>query len=125
MGKNFDDLFNEFFKNDDSNEINKKLERLIKTLTTPFDVDSKKELEDALGEPDEVQNFENNGLFITKHIWHTENGDVIKMMVSSSPFENEFKKLSLEEQLEKALAEEDYETAAKLRDEIKNKDRKK
>lgn len=121
MGKNFDDLFNEFFKNDNSNENNKKMEKLIKALTTPFDVESRKNIEETLGVPDEIENFENNGLFIRKQIWHTENGDVIKMLVSDIPFESEPKKLSLEEQLVEALDKEDYETAAKLRDEIKNK----
>jgi hypothetical protein len=121
MEKSFDDLFNEFFKNDVSNETNKKMEKLIKALTTPFDIESRKNIEETLGVPDEIESFEDNGLFIRKQIWHTEKGDVIKMVVSDIPFESEPKKLSLEEQLEKALEKEDYETAAKLRDEIKIK----
>jgi hypothetical protein len=121
MGKNFDDLFNEFFKNNNSNEANKKMEKLIKALTTPFDVDSKNKIEEMLGIPDEIITFEEDGLFIRKQIWHTEKGDVIKMIVNDLPFEDETKKLSLKEQLEEALEKEDYETAAKLRDEIKNK----
>ena len=121
MEKSFDDLFNEFFKNDDSNETNKKMEMLIKALTTPFDIESRKNIEETLGVPDEIESFEDNGLFIRKQIWHTEKGDVIKMVVSDIPFETEPKKLSLQEQLEEALEKEDYETAAKLRDEIKNK----
>jgi uncharacterized protein (DUF1697 family) len=121
MEKSFDDLFNEFFKNDDSNETNKKMEMLIKALTTPFDIESRKNIEETLGVPDEIESFKDNGLFIKKEIWHTEKGDVIKMIVSDIPFESETKKLSLEEQLEEALDKEDYETAAKLRDEIKNK----
>jgi uncharacterized protein (DUF1697 family) len=121
MEKSFDDLFNEFFKNDNLNETNKKMEKLIKALTTPFDIESRKNIEETLGVPDEIESFEDNGLFIRKQIWHTEKGDVIKMVVSDIPFESEPKKLSLEEQLEEALEKEDYETAAKLRDEIKNK----
>jgi hypothetical protein len=121
MEKNFDDLFNEFFKNDNSNEAKKKMEKLIKALTTPFDVDSKNKIEEMLGIPDEIITFEEDGLFIRKQIWHTEKGDVIKMIVNDLPFENETKKLSLKEQLEEALEKEDYETAAKIRDEIKNK----
>jgi hypothetical protein len=121
MEKSFDDLFNEFFKNNDLNEGNKKMEMLMKALTTPFDSESRKNIDSTLGVPDEIQSFEENGLFIRKQIWHTENGDVIKMVVSDIPFESEPKKLSLEEQLKEALDKEDYETAAKLRDEIKNK----
>jgi len=123
MGKSFDDLFREFFGGDDDDfqSRNKKRDDLIKVLTNPFNFENEKEIDNFLGEPDIIENYEDDGMYIKKIIWHTENGDVIKMLVSDVPFEEKETKLSLEEQLEEALAKEDYETAAKIRDEIKSK----
>lgn len=121
MTKSFDDLFNEFFKKNNSNLNKEKIEMLLKALTNPLDVDKTNDIDELLGTPDIIQTFENDGLFIRKEIWHTEKGDVVKMIVNDTPFEEEPKKISLEEQLKEALDKEDYETAAKLRDKINSK----
>jgi excinuclease UvrABC helicase subunit UvrB len=135
MNKLFDELFNDFFNDDSKHNIDdfkKEVSKMIESLKSFDDIssidDMEKEMEKALGEPDEIEYFEDRGLFVQKRIWHTLKGDIIKMLVSDIPFEIniEFKKpviepkkqniKSLEQQLQEAVNSENFEEAARIRD---------
>ena len=138
MDKTFDDLFNEFFKplkEDGNNEMGNikdetiKLMEMLKNLEDALDsinefgeVQDEDMLNENLGEPDEKTYYEENGTYFEKCVWKTPEGELTKLTASPFPLDNQEPiEKTLEEQLEEAIANEDYETAAKLRDEIKNK----
>jgi hypothetical protein len=137
MNKNFDDLFNEFFKRNSPfgdfktwmNDAESIFKMFGHALNDSFDESLEQELEKNLGKPDEVRYFTQNGMYFEKSIWHTQNGDMVKTVMSDDPkvfgdnieFEDENvpskkKEKPLELQLEEALEREDYERAAEIRD---------
>jgi hypothetical protein len=137
MDKNFDDLFNEFFKRNSPfgdfktwmNDAESIFKMFGHALNDSFDESLEQELEKNLGKPDEVRYFTQNGMYFEKSIWHTQNGDMVKTVMSDDPsvfgdnieFEDENistkkKEKPLELQLEEALEREDYERAAEIRD---------
>jgi hypothetical protein len=157
MSNKFNDLFNEFFeegsnekpkKNSDAEKMTRLLNILSKSKNA--DIDSIKNIDSTLGEPDFIDYYEEDGFFYKKQIWITKLGRVVKKVMSDVPFKDEhvepkfFKEdlnnnqkrknrvdelfnrtrpsKSLEEMLEEAVAKEDYELAATLRDEIKRRD---
>jgi hypothetical protein len=125
----FDDLFDDFMNNlggdkkdNDKNLINKIFDNF--TDLNSFDkgliIDG---LNETLGEPDKLENYEENGVYFQKQIWNTKHGQVIKTILSDVPFSKEKSrrreiKIPLEVQLETAVKEENYELAVKLRDRI-------
>jgi hypothetical protein len=137
MNKNFDDLFNEFFKRNSPfgdfktwmNDAESIFKMFGHALNDSFDESLEQEFEKNLGKPDEVRYFTQNGMYFEKSIWHTQNGDMVKTVMSDDPkvfgdnieFEDENvpskkKEKPLELQLEEALEREDYERAAEIRD---------
>ena len=136
MSKSFDDLFNEFFnrKNNSDDELAKRQEeekRLIESLANFIQSDKGENLEKMfdqnLGEPDEIENFQDGDLFFERRIWNTPTGQIMKLLVSDDPSNfiknSQSKKPSkkvvektLEIQLEEALSVENFERAAELRD---------
>lgn len=132
MDKTFDDLLNEFFKNsqdgsnDDLKEEAKKMIDMLKNLdniTKPIDEILEKEMDGALGEPDLITYYEEDGLFFEKRSWATGHGNIVKLIVSDVPLKPIPKpsKETLEKQLNEALEKEDYEMAAQIRDLINPK----
>jgi excinuclease UvrABC helicase subunit UvrB len=88
------------------------------------------ELNETLGEPDKLENYEENGVYYQKQTWNTKHGQVIKTILSDVPFNKEKSKkreikIPLEVQLETAVKNEEYELAAKLRDRISKRDKNK
>lgn len=106
-----------------------------------------------LGEPDSIDIYQEDGLTITVKIWNLLEGEVKnidiegdaesitqaeledkvnqiieaqgeEVKVVSLSINEEFRDENLEEQLEKAVLVEDYVLAAKLRDDIKERDNK-
>jgi hypothetical protein len=161
MSNKFNDLFNEFFeegsnekpkKNSDADKMTRLLNILSQSKSNNPDIESIKNIDNTLGEPDFVDYYEEDGFFYKKQIWITKMGRVVKKVMSDVPFRDEhdepkfFKeeldkikntkrsdrinelfnkpKVSrpLEELLEEAVTKEDYELAATLRDEIKRRD---
>ncbi len=161
MSNKFNDLFNEFFeegsnekpkKNSDADKMTRLLNILSQSKSNTPDIESIKDIDSTLGEPDFIDYYEEDGFFYKKQIWITKMGRVIKKVMSDVPFRDEHdepkffkeeldkmekferrrdrvnellnKKVSrpLEELLEEAVAKEDYELAATLRDEIKRRD---
>ena len=91
---------------------------------------------DELGEPDSVEEFEESGVKFIKKIWETEDGKYVLVEsvgpitgsdveeVLRTTMKNPFnvQEVSLEDALEDALEGENYEEAARLRDEIKDRE---
>jgi len=134
----FDELFNDFFNNGDKpkkrgvgrpkkvkeDSFEEKAKKIIDSLSTMkeiTDVDKQFQIDNELGEPHEINLFEADGLFFKRSIWNTEDGDLVKLEVSDIPFEEN---RTLEELLAIALEEEEYETAAEIRDEMKKIEKK-
>ena len=136
MGK-FDDLFNSLFgdgknrrkdsddSNNESNDSDARLNAFLDSLTNRFkelDDEQSENIEDKLGEPDRIEHYQQGHLYFERRIWLVERGQLVKILVSDEPFENEFPNhntLSLEEQLNIAVETENYEEASVLRDLIK------
>ena len=144
----FDDLFNAFFggkkpkKDEDKGE--KKNEDDMKNFFDKiqgFRAD-KSDLDEIanLGEPDEIEEYEEDGIKYTRRVWYEEdgirelisaeldiegaiNGDNIEAAIGKlnpNPFDSQE---TLEEQLENAIAGEDFEKAATMRDAIEQRDK--
>lgn len=125
----FDDLFDDFMNNLGNNKKDKD-KNLINDIFDKFaDLNSFDKdliidgLNETLGEPDKLENYEENGVYFQKQIWNTKHGQVIKTILSDVPFSKEKSrrreiKIPLEVQLETAVKEENYELAVKLRDRI-------
>ena len=130
--ENFDDLFNEFLgkneENDDflTNETKKIIDMIesFKNINpdgtyTGAELDKlDDELDDKLGEPDNIEYSTDGEMYFEKRMWYKASGVIIKTLISDEPLEK-IPELSLQEQLQKALDVEDYELAAELRDKIK------
>jgi len=137
MDKSFDDLFNEFFgkKNnkfeDRFSKMREEARKIIEMLGNihetngSIDENIERMMDQNLGKPDEVVHFQDGEIFFEKRIWHTPTGDLVKIIVTDRPFSKEkpqhkpAKKVddkSLQQQLDEAIANEDYEKAAKIRD---------
>jgi len=137
MDKSFDDLFNEFFDNSKSQQdermsrIKDEISHVMKILSKFKDVtndeDYEKELDETLGKPDSVKLYTEDGLYYEEKTWHTSTGDFVKIVASDNP--NDFKQSKvdvtqdtiagekvLQEQLAEAIAKEDFEKAAEIRD---------
>jgi hypothetical protein len=76
------------------------------------------ELDDKLGEPDNIEYSTDGEMYIEKRMWFKPSGVIIKTLISDEPLEKK-PELPLEQQLQNALELEDYELAADLRDKIK------
>lgn len=130
----FDELFDKFFGNR-KNEVDKsKIDELINQLNNFKDITGKDINEDKeLGEPDIVEQYTKDGITYEKKIWEINGGKIVKIEIKHVKTSGEieipmtirpsrFKQSSLEEQLEYAISVEDYEKAAKVRDEITKRD---
>lgn len=97
----FDELFNEMFFN-----LNKS-----HSINEPINED-----EIDLGPADKVIEItDENGTSFTKSIWNTPLGYIVKLETD----EHKEKGITLEDKLKVAIETENYEEAAKIRDEIK------
>lgn len=144
--KNFDDLFNEFFKRKSSiapihNEIKKIIDSLTNYKKTELDVNefgSEEAIANHLGvdlsDPTSTEVYIQDGMKFTKLTWDTPKGRFVKIVVTdvldendgltSTPTDTPTEK-SLEEQLQDAVDSEDFELAIKLRDDINSQKEKK
>jgi excinuclease UvrABC helicase subunit UvrB len=131
--KSFDDLFNEFFNRKRLLNPMDEVKKLIESLTNNkmVDMDIEGALSQQLGlnpdEPSSKEEYIEDGIKYTKLVWDTPNGKFVKIFITDV-VENLPSKMvtnkSLEEQLQEAVDNEDYELAIKLRDQIKKKRKK-
>ena len=124
------------FNEDDFNERKKRIQELIKNLAesksriTEFDdID---ELEAKLGSPHRVESFIKDGFNYLRKIWDTETGEITLLYIYSpeditdmdkklNAFSHIIKDIDmngLEQLLDDAIADEEYEAASIIRDEI-------
>jgi hypothetical protein len=100
-------------------------------MINKFDEDSKESLgeflDKELGEPDKVEYFDDDDFYFEKRIWFTPTGKIVKIRMVEGPetpeeFHTYGSPRNLENELETAIQEENFEEAARLRDLInKNK----
>jgi excinuclease UvrABC helicase subunit UvrB len=122
MDKNFNDLFDEFFfkKNLSDSDFYKKININIKQLfdllknVKTNEIDGKTDM--SLGEPDSVESYSDGFFFFEKKVWHTPNGDIIKITASDNTDNLHEPEKTLQEQLDEAINNENYEKAAQIRD---------
>jgi hypothetical protein len=137
--KTFDELFNEFFKRNNikpedkiSDTLRDEAKKMIDILTKiknldedihSIDEEIEKSIDEELGKPDKIEFFNEDNLFYERRIWHTPNGDLIKLLISDDPTLINAPKFEkpLQEQLDEAVAEENYEKAAAIRDRMNPK----
>lgn len=127
----FDKLFNEYFGN--SNEGLSKIMGLMTKLNNGAGLDGFNPEEAQLGEPTNIREFEKDGVMFEESTWETPLGTIVRIKTKEDiEFSSDFFKKnniplgkgikitepSLEEQLDIAEADEDYEKCAKLRDAI-------
>lgn len=126
----FDELFNDFItpkKSKLTPPFVSELKNLMDSLANikPFNPEESEEIENQLGDPDEIQQFVENDMYYVRYIWNTPHGKFVKIEVTDNPsiFETSKKEepKSLQELLDDAVKKEDYLLAAKLRDEINGK----
>lgn len=138
----FDDLFNKFFggkknkKENDDNESSdfnkakddniKKLIEMISNMEEVTDSHIAGQIDDELGEADRVEYYEEDGVFFEKKTWKVFGGEMVKVIMSDEPFNTKKVEptLTLQEQLEEAVKNEEYEIAANIRDAIKKEEKK-
>lgn len=137
----FDDLFNQFFggernkKNNEGKEpldFNKakdenikKLIEMISNMEEITDMETAGQIDEQLGEADRVEYYEEDGMYFEKKTWKVVGGEMVKVLMSDEPFDKkEESTLTLQEQLEEAVKNEEYEIAANIRDAIKKEERK-
>jgi hypothetical protein len=142
MSNKFDDFFNEFFENngknnkdennnDERDKTNQESVDMFINMINKFDEDSKESLgeflDKELGEPDKVEYFDDDDFYFEKRIWFTPTGKIVKIRMVEGPetpeeFHTYGSPRNLENELETAIQEENFEEAARLRDLInKNK----
>lgn len=135
MDKTFNELFDEFFRNrnikqddkiDDVAKENAK--KMIDMFINSKDVenineDEEKELDNTLGKPDKTEFYNEGNIFFERRTWHTPNGDLIKLIVTDEPNIKvaPLPEKPLQEQLDEAVALEQFEKAAGIRDEMKKR----
>jgi len=136
MDKGFNDLFNDFLnnrnkpkKNSDTSRLRDEARKMIEMMmglesAIPLE-GMERTLDTNLGDPDEIESGFDGVLYFEKRIWHTPQGDIVKVIVTDDPKrlggrveEPKLVEKTLEEQLQEALEKEDYEKAAELRDKM-------
>ncbi len=125
MGKSFDDLFEEFFEPDNEPAITN-LKAIIGSLMNFTELGdlADKTLEEEFGEPDTTEEMIRDGLLCTIMIWNRPEGQYVKQVVTDVLPEPQDTR-TLEEKLAEAVKNEDYQTAIKIRDEIKKEKKRK
>jgi excinuclease UvrABC helicase subunit UvrB len=141
MDRIFDDLFNEFFKRNKinpedriSDSLKDEAQKMIKMLQNFNELENideavEREMDETLGKPDKIEFYNEGNMFFEKRIWYTPTGDVVKLIATDDPDlltpqiklspVKQISEKSLTELMNEAIANEDYEKAASIRDEIK------
>jgi len=119
MFESFEDFLNNLNGRSEKNDEIKKFIEKIKNMGESLGNNDESEL----GEPSLVSRFEKNGYTFEQTEWENEHGKIVKVEMVNTQFETSGieKEIPLEKELELAVAEERYEDAAKIRDEINKK----
>jgi protein-arginine kinase activator protein McsA len=132
----FDELFDSFFNDNNNKKVKKrgrpkkeqsndeKIKKIIdnlKNFSEITDVDKQYDIDNNLGDADDVYLYQEDDLYFKRSTWNVDGGDIVKLEISDIPFEDN---KTLEELLDEALTNENYELAAEIRDEIKKLEKK-
>ena len=129
---NFDELYDDFLKGHKRKPVDDKTKMVLDIIKKIHEVGENEFLADRndldikLGKPDKVEYYNEGDMFFTKKTWVTPIGEIIKTTMSEddtlmpAPSEK-----TLEEKLDEAVSEENYEKAAAIRDEIKKQKKNK
>lgn len=125
MFEDFDELYNKYFgkryPSDRMKEIMDMMNKLNEGIEFGGLSDLENDFNNELGEPTSVDKFEENGYVFERTTWDTEHGKMMKVELLYRVGDEPKPELTLEEKLQLAIEEENYEEAAKLRDIIKGK----
>jgi len=141
MDKTFDDLFNDFLKNnkpkknqnqsriknEDSpnEELRNDIKNIIDMVTNLSGAIDEEQIDSKLGKPDKIEHYNEGNVFFEKRTWYMEQGELVKIVITDDPTLNlQPKTKTLQEELDEALAEEKYEKAAEIRDRMNKKHKK-
>ncbi len=132
MDNRFDDLFNEFFKNNKKNsfdDIHKKMFDFLSNLNTDDNLENliDTNIGENLGKPDKIEFYNEGDMFFEKRIWHTKNGNFVKAIITDEPTLKtpSLPEKSLQEKLDEAVKNEEFEKAAIIRDLMKKEEKSK
>lgn len=127
----FDELFDMFFGNNKNENNKSKIDDLINRLNNFKDITGEELNENSeLGEPTSIEEYTKNGIIYEKKVWEINGGKIVKIEIKEvkmdTPIDipinikptSRFNKASLEDKLQYAIDNENYEEAARLRDEI-------
>lgn len=125
----FDELFNEYFGDEDNNnkrndafeEKRKSITNLINRLNMGDSFSGVSPEEANLGEPTSTRIVEKDGIRYEEATWERDFGAIYRLTAIEDLRVEKEEELSLEEKLEIAKKEENYEECARLRDQIENK----
>ena len=134
----FDKLFNEYFGENNNNPIENMM-KYIQQLNVGGGFGGISPEETNLGKPDSIVEFEADGVKLIKSTWNTPYGQIVRIVTKEDvQFTSDYfkknniptgetytKELTLEEQLDVAKKDENYELCAELRDKIKARDEEK
>lgn len=73
-----------------------------------------------MGEPSQIIEYTEGNIDYTKKVWETKDGKIVRIMATTKDGVK-YEDLSLDEKLEMAIQNEDYEEAAKIKEKIENK----
>ena len=132
MDRTFDELFDDFFKKNNikpedklSDEAKLRGEKLLEILTkfNNNEIDNEnaeKEMDMILGKPDKIEFYNEGESFFEKRTWYTEGGEFVKLVITedTSLTIPPIPAKSLQQEMEEAIQNEEYEKAAILRDKI-------
>ena len=136
MDKTFNELFNEFFNDYHRQAITPKIDdiakerakKMIDILTkfresTDITEETEQEMDAKLGKPDKIEFFNEGNVFFERRIWHTEGGNIEKLIMTDDPtmLKPPVIEKTLQQQLDEAVEKEDFEKAAGIRDEMKKR----
>jgi hypothetical protein len=122
----FEKIFNDLFKKFKTNYDYKEINNFLNEINNSVDMQKFFEnyLNNDLGEPDQIEDLNENGFIFKKYVWNTPSGKIIKIVLDENQDileKKENKEKTLEELLQEAVDVEDYETAIKIRDLINQK----
>lgn len=128
MDNKFNELFDDFFKRNKpdtkiSDELKEKIRKISEILKKNNDT-QEQELREVLGKPDKVEYFNDGDRFFERKTWYNENADdFVELSECKDPtlITPPIPQKSLQQKLDEAVANESFEKAAAIRDEIKKR----
>ena len=118
MENEFDGLFDDFFGDEE------KIKKLIDRLNN-FNELGSHEMKKRSDKPDKIEKFEKNGIKYIRSTWFVDGGKIVRVDtvddIEDAEIVDSFSIKSLEQLLNEAIENEEYEKAAEIRNKINKK----